>query len=305
MALTADYVTNVPLSFQRMRALLAEAGLQEGVLEAGDLKVTQRAAGGAGPSVDVAIGTAWVRIDTGTRNGMAHVFSDAIGSAAVGAGHATLPRIDQVVLQYNDSSIPAGVGGNVPTLRVIPGTPTSGATLDNRTGAAALPNDCVRLADVLQPAAGVNVTTANIRDRRPRSRGAYKRVLRTAGDHSLNNTSITAIDAVNLASRIECTGAPVRCKLRGRMALSTSNSIIMAFRVDGAVQDGGEQLGITPVAGSLVLVNLSWDLLPTAGSHLIAPYYLVTGGVLTLSANATQPLLFTVEEIIRDNSDNT
>jgi hypothetical protein len=52
-------------------------------------------------------------------------------------------------------------------LRVVAGTPTAGATLDNRNGAATLPNNSVLLADVLVAAANSSITDAEIRDRRP------------------------------------------------------------------------------------------------------------------------------------------
>src|SRR3954451_15663447 len=151
MSLFADWVPSASMTFQRVRAMLEESGgVQAGVLGAGDLKVSQRAVGGANQSVDVATGAGWVDVTTGTRNGLAHVYSDAIANVALAASNATTPRVDQLVVRYNDTSIPTG-SGNTPTLEVVTGTPTAGATLDNRTGAVtgtAL-NDTLRLADIL------------------------------------------------------------------------------------------------------------------------------------------------------------
>src|SRR4051794_11835598 len=112
--------------------MLDDTALQEGAVGATDLKAAQRAAG-ANMSVDVAAGQAWVQIDTGTRNGLGHVVNDATANVAVTASNATNPRVDQVVLQWNETAIPTGAG-DVPTLRVLAGTATAGATLDNRTG---------------------------------------------------------------------------------------------------------------------------------------------------------------------------
>jgi hypothetical protein len=171
MTLVADFNPAVAVTFQRMRALLLEGGggLQEGVLGAGDLKVAAR--GGREPLRGRG-GRRGVGDDRHRRaqRRNAHLQRRRVQRGAVHAGHATLPRIDQVILRYNDSAIPTGAG-NTPTIEVLTGTATSGATLDNRLGATALPNDCVRLCDVLMPAVAASVTTANIRDRRPWARG--------------------------------------------------------------------------------------------------------------------------------------
>lgn len=204
MTIVADYVTNKSLPFQRERAQLGDqgGGFQEGVVNQTDLAVSQRGAG-ANMSVDVAVGAAWVQIDTGTRNGVSHLYSDAIVNTAITAAHATLPRLDQVVLRYNDSFIPTGAG-DVPTIEVVAGTPTTGATLDNRTGATALPNDCLRLADVLVPAASSTVVSANIRDRRLFCRGAnYGQRGAAVGNTTTASTGFVTLDAGLYDGRFE------------------------------------------------------------------------------------------------------
>src|SRR4051795_3695859 len=122
MTLVADFNSSVSVPFQRMRQLLFEqgGGIQEGVVGATDLKVAQRGAG-ANMSVDVPAGAAWVQIDTGTRNGLGHVYSDATANVTVSASNGTNPRIDQILLRWNDSNVPTG-SGNVPTLEVLTGT---------------------------------------------------------------------------------------------------------------------------------------------------------------------------------------
>lgn len=79
----------------------------------------------------------------------------------ISAADATNPRVDQVVL------VPGATDSQAPTTAVLVGTPTSGATLENRNGAAVLPVARLRLADVLVPASATTIPTANIRDRRP------------------------------------------------------------------------------------------------------------------------------------------
>ena len=98
----------------------------------------------------MAAGAAWVQGDDTARQGLYHQVNDAAVTGLVAAGHATNPRIDQVILRIFDSSV-TGVS-DTPTLSTLAGTATGGATLDNRTGAAALPNGAIRIADILVPA---------------------------------------------------------------------------------------------------------------------------------------------------------
>jgi hypothetical protein len=314
MTLVADFNPAVAVTFQRMRALLLEGGggLQEGVLGAGDLKGSQRAAG-ANLSADVAVGAAWVMIDTGARNGVAHVYNDAVFNAGpFTAGHATLPRVDQVVLRYNDSAIPTGAG-NTPTIEVLTGTATSGATLDNRLGATALPNDCVRLCDVLMPAVAASVTTANIRDRRPWARGAHRKILRNDGGAAYTTTSaaFADLDATNLRPRIECSGVTLRLMV----ALGAQHSVagatyLIGLAMDGTMVDSATSASMWQVPGTptatTIRWSVPWELTPAAGSHLFSPQFaVVTAGTLTVAHSVASPVLFTVEEVVRQDADNT
>jgi hypothetical protein len=126
-----------------------------GVSAYGDCRVAQNGSG-ANMSVDVAAGIAHLR--NGTRLDPVHV--DVTTNLTIAAADATNPRIDIVVLEP-DSTPP----------RVITGTPTVGATLDNRTGAAATPSPGLLLADVLVAAADTAISNSEIRDRRPVAAG--------------------------------------------------------------------------------------------------------------------------------------
>lgn len=137
----------------------------EGVLLSADLKVTQRAAG-ANMSVDVAAGSCWVQgDDSATAQPTYRCRNDAAVNAAVSGADATNPRIDRVIAEVLDSAF-SGVS-LLWRLRVITGTPTAGATLANLTGAGAVPNNALLLANVLVPAASGSVIDANIADVRP------------------------------------------------------------------------------------------------------------------------------------------
>lgn len=138
-----------------------------------------------GLKVDVAAGAAYVKGDSGTpgvglSQGLYLVVNDAAIANAVtlAAADATNPRIDQVVLKVTDSQ-DLGDASDVATLEVLTGTPTGGATLDNRTGAAALTSNRLRIADVLVPATAVNLTAANVRDRRLPANGYASRQITT------------------------------------------------------------------------------------------------------------------------------
>lgn len=156
----------------------------EGVADVNSFKILQRQAGAAMQidigATGIGLQRAWVRGET--RGGQGLYLVDTIDRAApqadtynpqqtggqmtdtVSAADPTNPRIDQVVLEVADQQHSGG--SNLAQIRVVPGTPTGGATLDNRNGAASLPANAILLADLNITAALASVLTANIRDRR-------------------------------------------------------------------------------------------------------------------------------------------
>ena len=306
MALISDFNASGNVSFSRMRMLLQEAGLQEGVYGSADLKVVQRGAG-ANMSVDVGAGAAWVQVDTGTRNGLAHCYSDAVANVSVGAAHATNPRIDQIVLRFNDTTVPTG-SGNVPTLECLAGTATGGATLDNRTGAAALPNDCLRLADVLVPGASSSVVTANIRDRRPWARGAFYAARGTGGgDYTTSSTSAVAIDNTVFNPRIELSGAPVLVTFAyDRIANGSVYHRVQLF-VDGALSVDRRNRPVNTNLSGEAGDQINDFLSIAAGSHVFQmQHYAETAiNVYIANSSATARPAFTIQEIVRQNTNNS
>jgi hypothetical protein len=144
-----------------MRAMMASVGIvQEGIVNFGDFKVSQRGAG-ANMSVDVAAGDAWIVGDNTARQGLYHVANDAVVNIAIPAAHATLPRIDRVVLRVYDSTVIGGEKDQA-VIEVVSGTATSGATLSNLTGAPVLPSSSLNLGFILVPAAATKIETASI-----------------------------------------------------------------------------------------------------------------------------------------------
>jgi hypothetical protein len=322
MTLVGDFVTGQTVPFQRLRQALLDqgGGIQEGVVNAGDLMVTQRGAG-ANPSVDVAAGTGWVKIDSGTRNGLCHVTSDAVANVVVTAAHATLPRVDQLILRYNDTSIPTG-SGNTPTLEILTGTATASANLDaNRSpSAAALPNDCMRLADILVPGGAGSITNANIRDRRPWARGVFSRIQRNqnaaAGSDYTPPASLAAIDVTNIDRRVELSGAPVRIGLIAIAQHASTNGEI----VTQITSNLGGSVGSVPSGVSSGADSMRWHTtsagsaefaihhhhiwIPNPGSYLISFLHNTPGGTAALRANAAQALVTYVVEDLRQNTAN-
>jgi hypothetical protein len=318
---TAEWNPQHPVGFHQIRKLWLTTALQEGVVNAGDLKVSQRAAG-ANMSVDIAPGHAWVQTDADTPDGLAHVFGDIVDNEAVSSSHATLPRVDSVVLQWNETDLPAGTGGDTPVCRVVPGTPTSGATLNNRTGAPggtggpAFPGDALLLADVLVPAASTSVVDANIRDRRKWARGFRRRIVDTGGDYTITTAGFstpTILNAARLQWRVECSGVPLIVRLRGRLEAPAASGGFGALYplVDGGVPttDLGTQAttqminSVAAVAQQLGAV-FEWELAPTPGSHLVAIAAQTASGNTILRASATNALGVTIEERIIQNADN-
>jgi hypothetical protein len=176
--------------------------------------VAQRSAG-ANMSVDVNVGTANIEITTGTNNGIGQAISDSIANLVIGANASGLPRIDQVFLQYNDAGIPAGVGGNVPTLRVVAGTPTSGATLANRLGAATQPADTLRLADVLVANGAATILQAAIQDRRTMMYGQRIFVPSSGARSDFTRSTTSTLLPEMTATADFASGRPVDIHLEG------------------------------------------------------------------------------------------
>lgn len=167
-----------------------------------DMVVTNAA---TGLKVDIAAGAAWVKGDSGTpamglSQGLFSVVNDAAISNAVTlpAADPTNPRLDQIVLRVQDSA-DLGTGADVATFDYVQGTASAGATLLNRTGAAALGNDRLRLADVLVPAAATNLVAANVRDRRIPANGIATRYIATAEAATVGSmTELATPDTVEL-----------------------------------------------------------------------------------------------------------
>lgn len=288
-------------------------GLQEGVVDANSYKVTEKGAG-ADMSVDVDAddpGGAVVEGDTISAQGLYTVAPHSTTiNESIAAADPTDPRIDQAILEAADDTHAAG-GLNEGRVRIVAGTPTAGATKDNRSGAASLPASAIRLADIEVGAGATSITDADIRDRRPWARGAHKRVKRTSNasavdDYTNTNTSFVEVDATNIKPRIECSGALVVAELLGEVSHGSDNAE-NGFRIwiDGAQWDGNQSdhsaAGASGLDGGVLA---RWVATPSAGSHQFSPAWAVSAGTGTLAARATSALIFRVYEDVRQDTSN-
>lgn len=153
----------------------------EGVQNYQAWRVMSRQAG-ANMSVDVGVTgvglmEAWVRGDTRGGQGLyrvdnidrtaptASTYVTQVNVSVTNNGSAN-PRLDVVVLEVVDLEHIGG-GSATAQVRVIAGTATAAASLDNRSGAPSIPVSALHLADILVPALeSTSIDPGDIRDRR-------------------------------------------------------------------------------------------------------------------------------------------
>ena len=272
-----------------------------------DFMVQQRIAG-ASMQVEV----------TMPAGGMAAVQGDSIGGQGlydipvhsanaletIGTADPSNPRVDQVILEVQDNVLDAS-GGNLARTRVLTGTPTGGANLTNRTGAAVLPGSALLLADVLVGAAAGSITNTVIRDRRKWARGAYIRIARTAGNIGpVGNTTYVLADSALVNPRIECSGVPLKARLAvvitSAAALQTSAELFM----DSATFGTGQERAMAFTGAYNTPQDYEWEVVPGAGSHVFGPAVKVNTSNITLNSSGALPLVWVLEEIVRPSAAN-
>lgn len=280
--ITPEYLQTKTYSALRDRLALQHGGaVQEGVLGATDLKISQHA-GSANMSVDAAAGFALVLGDDPGNGGLYHIQNDAVVNVTgFSSAHASLPRIDQVYLQIKDTTH-GGDSSDVPAFGIATGSATSGATLDNRTGAAAtIPTGSIRLCDILIPAASSSITTANIRDRRPWGLGAFYSAYDSTASYSNTSLYVTSgyFPVPALQFRIECSGVPVQVSFEQHgsyvyLAGGPTYDVFSGFYADGSALFETARIRDT-TTNTAQQAPFFWNYIwtPTAGSHLVAPFF--------------------------------
>jgi hypothetical protein len=266
-------------------------------------EVTQRSAG-VNLSVDIAATTAdalgtgvaaYIQGDTVSAQGLYSVPPhNAVINETISAANASNPRIDRVILEIQDNTHDAS-GANLIRTRVVTGTATAGATLDNLSNAAAVPSSALLLADVLVPANATSINNSNIRDRRKWARGAYC-VVNLSTQKTTTATTMALIDSTNLYPRVERSGAPLRVTLAAGIFLQVSDIDLFidgaSASQDRAWADGGNNPNV-----------LQWYVTPSAGSHKIGPAWKAISGQ-TATMNSATVTQLVVEEVPRQSTVN-
>jgi hypothetical protein len=285
------------------------AGLQEGALAALAYKVTQRGAG-ANMSVDVDAddpGGFLVQGDSVTAQGLYFVppHSGTI-NLDVAANASGNPRIDSVVLEAKDTTHDAS-GLTVARARYITGTPTSGATLDNRSGAPALPAGAALLADILVANGAASITNANIRDRRTMARGAFFNDVEQADvNWPAVNAVIGSFDCTleTKASFVAITLGRMRFLNNTGVAQGPEVKIVVDSTVYGLTNGG---MSTVPNGGSVDLGAATVIVPVTAGRHrfYVASLNNAGDGSGTSKLQGTvNPCTFSVRELVGAESLN-
>jgi hypothetical protein len=288
-----------------MRSALQSLPMQEGVLEATGQKVTQRASGGANMSVDVAAGACWVKGDTSVRQGLYHVYNDAVLNLTIGANASGSPRLDQIICRVNDT-IDGGAGTDTGSIEVLAGTATGGATLDNRSGAAALPSTAVRLADVLVASGAASITNTNIRDRRPWAAGG---IILANGDNGTNFTTASSspVTITGTDLRLECSANTVVEATFSAFVLNSAAASVLGYFAQNGVEVTGSRWQSSSHAGT----NPHWVshtvlFVPSVGSNVFTwTTWATGGGTATITNSGGVRWHASYREHVRPNASNS
>lgn len=163
---SVEFLENVPNYTARSIRRMVDYAIGEGVVDYSAYRVSFS----AGLTVNVSAGVGFIRGNSNSDQGLYRCTNLTNRTVTLPAADATNPRIDQIVLQVQDAFEDAGAG-NQGAVTFLAGTPTAGATLDNRNGVAPLAVNSpslIVLADVLVNANNSPaLSTSSIRDRRP------------------------------------------------------------------------------------------------------------------------------------------
>lgn len=295
-------------SLDRMR--LKASGIQAGVASVeGGYKVTAA----SGLQVSVSAGKAYVAQTGATEgtfyNGLYLVGNDgAMTPSGTPTVSSTLPTLNQIILRVFDV-VELGIAGTpYAKLEWLNGTPTEGATLENRSGAAELPQSSLRLADVLVPAGAESSEHFEIRDRRSWASGAnYYYIYESSSEAAASEW----VYPEPLQKRVETTGnayeVTVACEYVYWNTGQGANPCEVYFGL--GVDSAGPQIS-SVVGGNSGNGAYAWEShvygpiyrawwLPAAGqSLLVKPTMRVTGGGETANKATFYKPSFALREIV-------
>lgn len=270
---------------RRFRLMHDDLPLQPGVVvtpwDAEPFAVKQTAAG-ANMALEVSPGIAWVANSTALQ-GVYRVANDATMATPTFASNSSgNPRLDKVVLTVRDDIDGGATAGQKDAIiQIIQGTPTSGATWYNQTGAGTVPNHSLLLADVLVSSGAASITTSMIMDRRPWAHGHFsKRTASTAGaTATFTTTTAAGVYDTLLVRRVEWGRWPDQIYARGRTTIT------------------GEALFPASAAGLGLKIGVCWST--DGGTNWTVPTrVLVNHGTVA----ASKPIVITQETLLNQGS---
>jgi hypothetical protein len=194
----------------------------------------------------------------------------------VAANASGQPRIDIVILTMT--------GYGTGTVSVVTGTGTAGATLDNRTGAPALPAGAFLLADILMPNAfaGPFVQNTHIRDRRPWAKGAFAVQVVASGAGLTSGGSFHGAAFGGGTMRVELSGAPIRVYEICTFTPNTASAIITSGPTIGGVYMFAGRGMHNPIAGGAVqYVDIAHNFAPGAQSAKVDIFSTISVGTMS------------------------
>lgn len=272
-----------------MQALIGHSTSAEGIAGAStDLKATTAS---SGLTLNVPAGRAFVKGDDRTTQGTYFVYNDTTRQVTASTAHATLPRIDRVILRVYDADV-SGANTNW-AIEITAGTPTSGATLSNLNGAASVPNGALLLANLLVPAAfaGPFVDATHLQDRRFGLPIAGRELF---GGTSSRTSSLSAAGDVHSNTVVGdgITSVAVDHGARYMGTTAGAAALLSLNLYDGASGSGTQYAGISMSnigAGYALPASFVTRLAAFSGSKTFYVNLSVNSGTPSLTAASTTP----------------
>lgn len=226
------------------RWTLENSGPGIGVIGYDDMLVTA----GSGLLSSIAAGRCRIRAvnSAGLSSGVYELTSDAPITRGHASANGAYPRLDQIIARVVDFQEQGQATSE--DIVILPGLATSGASLDNRNGAAIPPVNSILLADVLVPAGASSAAGFSYRDRRPfASNGAVPRI----------RTSPGQVPSIGMQTELRVTsmqtGTIFGWMLRYLPRRITASKIRWAYRQGSPVFVGNYNIGIYDASGRLVV----------------------------------------------------
>ena len=143
------------------------AGVTPGRTSATPQNTLQVSADNTDWNLTIHLGAAHIQGTDDVAQGMYGIVQNTAYTLALGThAPATNPRIDAIVVQYNDSNYTGRSPADTFSFQQVVGTPTSGATLVNLLGAPAVPASSLLLAYLLVNTTDTGAQNANVSDQR-------------------------------------------------------------------------------------------------------------------------------------------